>query len=104
MARDLRSITRDYWDVSHILRCPHSTCTVTTEQAFRRLSSADRLRPGDWRLSELMHTIRFDIIEGHTEWREKQQEPGLVLTLPTKVWTSTHKVLEGSSQMITRSL
>ena len=83
MARDLESITLDYWCVRSAVYHP-SAPNMTTSDALRRLNSSDRLRPTDWRLSALMHDVRFDIIEGHSEWREKQRVAGSISILPTK--------------------
>jgi len=83
MARDLEAITQDYWAVSSAVKHPAAP-VMTTSDALRKLNSSDRLRPTDWRLSALMHTIKFDIIEGHSEWRERRQVAGSVSTLPTK--------------------
>ena len=76
-------IASDYWGASYSLRDPRSPA-ITCQEAFELISSADRLRPEEHRLRELMHVIRYDIIEGNTEWREKQQVVGSVLTLPTR--------------------
>ncbi len=72
MARNLRQITEDYWGVSQALRSPDAP-PMTTECALKTLNSSDTLRPEDWRLKDLMHVIRYDIIEGDTKWREDQQ-------------------------------
>jgi hypothetical protein len=78
----LEQITSDYWDVSTALKHPDAP-GMSAEDAFKKLNSSDRLRPEEWRLSENMHIVRYDIIEGNDEWREKQQVHGSVLTLPT---------------------
>ncbi len=83
MARDLIRITKDYWAVSHALKAPDGGA-LTTGDALKLLNSSDKLRPTDWRLRDLMHTIRYDIIEGHSEWREKRRVVGSVSILPTK--------------------
>ncbi len=83
MARNLEHITQDYWRVSHGLKSPNAP-VLTVEKALGALNSSDMLRPTDWRLNELMHTIRFDIIEGNSEWREEQRVAGSLLTLPTR--------------------
>lgn len=83
MRRRLEQIAGSYWAVSHSLRDPDSPA-MNCEQAFALINDADRLRPEEWRLRELMHTLRFDIIEGNTEWREKRLTAGSTSTLPTR--------------------
>jgi len=80
----LEQITCNYWLVSRTLRDPGAPDTITTEQALKALSSSDRLRPEEWRLTDLMHVIRFDIIEGNTTWREQRRVVNSVLILPTR--------------------
>ena len=80
----LEQITSDYWLVSRILRDPDAPDDITTEQAIKTLNSSDRLRPEEWRLADLMHVLRYDIIEGNTQWREQRQVANSVSTLPTK--------------------
>ncbi len=80
----LEQITSDYWLVSRIVRDPDAPDDITTEKALNALRSADRLRPEEWRLRELMHVITYDIIEGNTKWREQRQVANSVSTLPTK--------------------
>jgi len=75
-------ITRAYWDVSHARNHPDGK-GLTVQDALGQLNASDRLRPEEWRLKELTHTLRFDIIEGNDKWREKQQGTGSVLTLRT---------------------
>ncbi len=77
-------IASDYWAASNSLRDPVSPA-ISCKEALDLIGSSDRLRPEEWRLSELMHVIRYDIIEGNTGWREKQRAVGSVLILPTKV-------------------
>ena len=76
-------IASDYWDASYSLREPDSPA-ITCQKALELIGSSDCLRPEEHRLRDLMHVIRFDIIEGNTEWREKQQAVGSVLILPTR--------------------
>jgi len=84
MARNLLQITQDYWRVSWALRSPDGDgLTLTTGRALLILNSSDRLRPEDWRLKDLMHVIRYDIIEGSTEWRDEQQATNSPSTPPT---------------------
>ena len=87
MARNLEGITKDYWGISHALRSPHTARVVSAQDAFKALKSADYLRPDqDWRLIDLMHVIRFDIIEANTEWRETIKVYGNVLNFtPVKM-------------------
>ena len=79
----LQDITSNYWGVSNSLRSPDGA-QLTHEQAFKKLLLADKLRPEEWRLAELMHTLRFDLIEGNTEWRDDEAETGSALILPMK--------------------
>ncbi len=81
--RSLEEITKAYWSVGLALRHPDAP-GLSCEQAFMLLNQGDRLRPSDWRLMELMHIVRFDIIEGNTEWREKILTAGSTSILPTK--------------------
>ena len=81
--RRFEQIASDYWAVSHSLNDPLSPA-ITCQEALRFVSSSDRLRPEEHLLRELMHVIRYDIIEGNTEWREKRLVVGSVLTLPIR--------------------
>lgn len=72
MGRNLERITSDYWEVGVALNHPDSAA-LTAEDALGALRSSDMLRPTDWRLMELMHTLRYDIIEGNTGWRETRR-------------------------------
>ncbi len=83
MGRNLERITSDYWEVGVALNHPDSD-PLSAESALKTLNSSDTLRPTDWRLSELMHTLRYDIIEGNTGWREKQRAIGSASILPMK--------------------
>ena len=104
MARNLEGITKDYWDISHALRSPHTERVVSAQDAFKALSSADYLRPDeDWRLKDLMHVIRFDIIEGNTEWRGNPQAANSASILHMKDWMSIQRTQEVSSRMATQS-
>ncbi len=80
----LEQITSDYWLVSRALRAPEAPDTLTTEKALKALNSSDRLRPEEWRLNDLMHIIRYDIIEGNTKWREQRRVVNSVSILHTK--------------------
>lgn len=72
MTRRIEQATMDYWDVGHALRHPGAP-PITTEKALKKLNSSDRLLPiaEENKLSSLMHTIRYDIIEGNSSWREQ---------------------------------
>jgi len=83
MARDLEVITLNYWKVSSAVRHPNAP-NMSCEKAFKLLRASDKLRPTDWRLADLMHVVRFDIVEGNAGWREKQRVAGSVSTLRTK--------------------
>lgn len=92
MARkhSLEIVTKHYWDVSHVLRCPNTEKMFTAEQAFRKLNKSDYLHPDtDWRLVDLMHVLKYDIIEGNTQWRGNPQETDSALILHMKDWIST---------------
>ena len=80
--RRLEQITEDYWKVSGAVRSPTAP-DMSTEDALDLLNSDVRLRPEEWRLRDLMHVIRFDIIEGNTKWREQRRVVNSVSTLPT---------------------
>ncbi len=83
MARDLEGITKAYWDVRVAVYHPKAP-RMSTEQALKKLGLSDLLRPEDWRLSAVMHEVRYDIIEGNDQWRERQQVAGSISTLRTK--------------------
>ncbi len=78
--RRLEGITQAYWHVSSSLRAPDSQ-TMSCEQALALLNEGDRLRIEEWRLRELIHTARFDIIENSTSWRNPQKSVGTILSL-----------------------
>ncbi len=80
----LEQAVSDYWRVSRTLRDPDAPGVITTERALRALNSSDQLRPEEWRLSKLMHVLRYDIIEGNTKWRDRRRVVNSVLILPTK--------------------
>lgn len=69
----LEKIISAYWEVGTALRHPDAP-SLSTERAFQLLRESDFLRPTEWKLSANMHIIRFDIIEGNTEWRQKDIE------------------------------
>lgn len=83
MARDLEGITLAYWEVRSAVYHPEAP-PISAEQALKKLGQADFLRPTDWKLDALMHEVRFDIIEGNSEWREQRRVAGSVSILPTK--------------------
>ena len=73
----LEQITTDYWAVSYAMNSPDADAlVVTTGDALRALNSADRLHPTETKLSAYMHDLRYDIIEGNTEWRSKESLRG----------------------------
>jgi len=81
----LEHIINDYWAVSYAMNSPDPEAPViTTEKALKKLNSADRLRTTESRLSARMHCLRYDIIEGHTEWRSKESHRGSALILPMR--------------------
>ena len=79
----LEQTTMDYWMVSSAVRAPDAPGLSCTD-ALSMLNSSDRLRPEEWRLTELMHVIRYDIIEGNTKWREQLRVANSVSILPTR--------------------
>ncbi len=81
--RRLEEITEAYWAVGTALRVEDAPA-MECGDAFKLLLTGDRLRPEEWRLRELIHTIRFDIVEGNTEWRENQQEQRSASILPMR--------------------
>lgn len=81
--RRLEKITVDYWGVSYALRHPDAP-DITVGDALTQINSSDRLRPEEWRLADLIHVLRFDLIEGNTKWREQPQVANSTSTLPTK--------------------
>lgn len=85
MAREpnLERVTKDYWEVSHALNHPNGA-SMGCGDALRQLRSAETLRPEEWRLRELTHTIRYDIIEGNRKWREEQRVVGSASILRMK--------------------
>lgn len=81
----LEEIVSSYWAVSYAMNSPDPNApVVTTEKALHRLNDADRLRPTETKLSAKMHDLRFDIIEGNTEWRSKESPRGSALILPMR--------------------
>jgi hypothetical protein len=80
----LESIALAYWEVGTALRHPKPTTRMSTEEAFEKLRTKDLVRPTEWRLAENIHVLTFDIIEGHTGWREKREAHGSISTLPTR--------------------
>jgi hypothetical protein len=81
--RRLEEITEAYWAVSTALNHPDAP-PLSCEDAFKLLNKGDRLRPEEWRLRELIHVVRFDIIEGDTEWREKILKANTASILPMR--------------------
>lgn len=81
----LEEVTIGYWRVSHALRSGDDLpkAKVTTEAAIKTCKAAEGLPPESWRLKELMHVLKFDIIEGDTKWRQ-QGKNGFALILPMK--------------------
>ncbi len=79
----LTLITMDYWRVSRAVRDPKAPA-LECGDALNMLNSSDRLRPEEWRLMDLMHVIRYDIIEGNTKWREQLRVVNSVSILPTR--------------------
>lgn len=82
--RRLEQITIDYWEVSNALRHDKPHKELSVGDALTQINSSDRLRPEEWRLADLIHVLRFDLIEGNTKWREQPQVANSTSTLPTK--------------------
>ena len=79
----LERIAKCYWAVGTALRHPDAPA-VSTEKALKALNTSDQLRPQDakeMRLSAEMHTLRYDIIEGNTEWRSNESRKVINSTL-----------------------
>lgn len=78
----LEEITTAYWAVGTALRHPTAE-GMTTSDALSLLNQSDRLNPvaEELKLGDEMHILKFDIIEGHTEWREKRVVQGLASIL-----------------------
>jgi hypothetical protein len=68
----LERIVAAYWEVGTALRSP-SAPPLACGDALKQLNTSDRLRPEEWKLAEQMHILRYDIIEGNNEWREKRK-------------------------------
>lgn len=83
MKRKLEHITQDYWVVSNALRNPDNP-GMKCGLALTTINSADTLRPEEWRLIELVHVLRYDIIEGNTKWRDSQKVTHSASILPMK--------------------
>jgi len=80
----LEDITQAYWRVASSYRIPTAPAQ-TVRQALETIHAADFLRPTDWRLAELMHTIKYDIIQGDNSWRsEEKRMVGSISILHTK--------------------
>jgi len=79
----LREITLAYWEVASSYRIPTAPA-LTVKQALDKINSRQLLRPEDWRLHQLMHTIQYDIIEGDSTWREEKQMAGSISILPIR--------------------
>lgn len=81
----MEAIITAYWEVGTALRHPTAPA-VSTERALKLLNQSDRLLPNaaEVNLSANMHTLRYDIIEGNTEWREKHVVQGSALILPIR--------------------
>lgn len=79
----LEAVTKAYWLASYGLRHPDAP-PIATGTALKALCSSDRLRPEEWKLAELMHVVRYDIIEGNTQWRGNQKVRGLASILPMR--------------------
>ena len=86
MNKTITQMTKEYWRVSNALRLPGSNEEVTVEEATRTLGwNTDHLTETR-KLAWVTHELKFDIIEGSTEWRDEQDrkerpEPGIVLPL-----------------------
>ncbi len=78
----LEEIINAYWAVGTALRHPTAE-GMTTSNALGLLNQSDRLNPvaDELKLGDEMHTLRYDIIEGNTEWREKRVVQGLASIL-----------------------
>ncbi len=81
----LEEVITAYWVVGTALRHPDAE-PLSTSGAIKLLNQGDRLRldGSEAKLSEEMHTLKYDIIEGNTEWREKRVVHGSASILPMR--------------------
>lgn len=71
----LEEVITAYWEIGTALRHP-SAKAVSTERALKLLNQSDRLNAvaGEHKLGANMHTLKYDIIEGNTEWRKHERQ------------------------------
>ena len=83
--RRMEEIAEAYWAVGTALRHPKAKA-LSVEIALKLLNQGDRLLPTgeEQKLSSEMHTLKYDIIEGNTKWREKHAVRGSALILPMR--------------------
>lgn len=82
----LGKMTLHYWEVSKSTRAPVKDTDIKMpyDLAFKKLFEAMNTRPEEWRLSDHVHVLRFDLVEGNTKWREREQGTSSIYTLPMK--------------------
>lgn len=66
--------TQTYWDVSYQVRHINSKRTLTCGKAITMTLEGELLPPEEWRLKNLLHVLKYDIIEGRTEWRKDENK------------------------------
>lgn len=67
-------VTQTYWGVSYQVRHIDSPRTLTCGKAITMTLEGEKLPPEEWRLKNLLHILKYDIIEGKTEWRKTGNE------------------------------
>ena len=102
MTTRLQLITLHYWEVSKAINVVGQPI-ITMEQAFKKLNHMDRLLPTEWRLIDLMHILKYDLIEGNTEWRAKKEETSSASIHLMSNWTSTRAPMENPQAQITKT-
>jgi len=71
----LEAAIQDYWSVSYACNYPKAVA-MTTSEALRRVTTCEDLcMPKSWRIKRLAHNLKFDIIEGSSQWRQSNRTP-----------------------------
>ena len=81
----LEEIISAYWEVGTALRHPNAP-PLSAEKALKQLKVMDRLlmNAEEHPLATNMHTLKYDIIEGNTQWRAPRKVQGSRLIQLTK--------------------
>ena len=78
--KKIEGFTSGYWEISHALRgvapetVPISSQVITMEKALRYLGKAEQHLDPERILAQVIHELKFDLIEGNTQWREEETE------------------------------